>query len=518
MFLAALLFARVWASPSEDVINSLPTFGKPPTPQWSGFLDSSAVENGTMLHYWFAETSGPVSKSTPIILWLNGGPGASSVTGMLEEQGPFLIGDDGVLIANPYSWNRVGHFLILESPAGVGYSFCLAMRTGGDCVNTDKSTARAARAALQDFFVKFPELISNPFYITGESYAGVYVPTLTKEILDNAKEINLVGIAVGDPCTDNKVQEQSFDMLWYGNKYGFLPNDQYKYLTTTCNITLRHPMTKGRWHGLKEQWPPVLVGASPECNAAYYTFLAQTSQGFSQDWVNLWINDYSLYGYVSNTQDDAMAKWMMRNDTMAELHVQGSPVKSWPGPSDGWSYTGDYAACNDNPPKGALSMIDFYKDIVPRLKIAVIYNGDSDPCVSYEGTRDCIAQVGFSVLDAYRPWFFNATGASAAFSATKPLLFDPFGTVADAGVQFGGMIVNYANNLAFMTIHGSGHMVPEFRPRHALHMITKVVQQQPLSPPFASQADLGKMSPSSFNTWLDLWTLNAQAAPYVDND
>jgi len=521
MFLTSLLLAGVWAAPSEDAVTSLPTFGKPPTPQWSGFLDASSVENGTMLHYWFALTSGPISKSTPVILWLNGGPGSSSVTGMMEEQGPVLMGDNGVMVANPYSWTQAGHFLILESPAGVGYSYCAAMRTGGNCANTDKSTARAARAALQDFFKnKFPEYAANPFFITGESYAGVYVPTLTKEVLDNAKEINIVGIAVGDPCTDNKAQEQAFDMLWYGNKYGFIPDEQYKYLTGTCNITLRHPMTRGRWQAgaLKEQWTPrTLPGATPTCLAAYYTFLAQTSQAFSQDWVNQWMNDYSLYGYSSSAQDNAMANWMNRPDVKAALHMEDAPVKLWPGPPDGWTYTGDYDACNDNPPKGAVSMVAFYQDIAPRLKITVVYNGDSDPCVTYEGTRIAIGQVGFNIRDAYRPWFFNSTGATVAFAAAKPLLFDPFETIADAGVQFGGSIVNYENNLAFMTVHGSGHMVPEFRPEHALHMIFKVVRQQPLSPPFASQEDLGKMNSSSFNSWLDLWTQNAKSAPYVDN-
>ena len=57
--------------------------------------------------------------------------------------------------------------------------------------------------------------MDNDFFITGESYAGVYIPTLSKEILDNAPELNLVGIAVGDPCTDNEAQRDSMDALWY---------------------------------------------------------------------------------------------------------------------------------------------------------------------------------------------------------------------------------------------------------------------------------------------------------------
>jgi carboxypeptidase C (cathepsin A) len=55
----------------------------------------------------------------------------------------------------------------------VGYSYCAAMADGtGQCSNTDDSTAAAARAAVQDFYAKFPELLAAPLYITGESYAG----------------------------------------------------------------------------------------------------------------------------------------------------------------------------------------------------------------------------------------------------------------------------------------------------------------------------------------------------------
>jgi cathepsin A (carboxypeptidase C) len=107
-----------------------------------------------------------------VVLWLNGGPGSSSILGMLEEHGPLIMGGDGKLVENPYAWNRVANLVVLESPAGVGYSYCAEHAKG--CQNTDNSTAADARRAMQDFFTtKFPELAKNPFSITGESYAGV---------------------------------------------------------------------------------------------------------------------------------------------------------------------------------------------------------------------------------------------------------------------------------------------------------------------------------------------------------
>ena len=69
-----------------------------------------------------------------------------------------------------YAWNNLANVVILESPTGVGFSYCSTQVAGGVCKNTDKLTAAAARAAMVDFFAtKFPELKNNDFFITGVS-------------------------------------------------------------------------------------------------------------------------------------------------------------------------------------------------------------------------------------------------------------------------------------------------------------------------------------------------------------
>lgn len=64
-------------------------------------------------------------ESAPVVLWLNGGPGCSSMgSGFMSEMGPFFpAGGSKRLERNLYAWNRVANVLFLDSPAFVGWSY-----------------------------------------------------------------------------------------------------------------------------------------------------------------------------------------------------------------------------------------------------------------------------------------------------------------------------------------------------------------------------------------------------------
>lgn len=527
----ALARAGVLAAPEEDLVSSLPLFGKPPTPQYSGYLDGTdgcdTATNGPFckLHYWYAEAEGG-SSDKPVVLWLNGGPGSSSVLGFLQENGPLLINATGGLMENPWAWTKVANLFVLESPVGVGYSYCANQIKRDVCKNTDKYTASTARAALVDFFHnKFPELAKNDFFITGESYAGVYIPTLAKQILENAPEINLVGLAVGDPCTDNDAQKTSMDALWYSHKYGLVADAVFDLLWNHCNLRLPNSMMKNvRMSSQEELYSEMMNNQGPdfqdtnECKLAFRKFLLSTSRGLSQSWRDMFIDDYSLFAPVTDIEDKLMAEYMNRRDVREALHVEATPIRTWPSPDQGFDYTKEYNACNHDAADDALSMIDFYRKIVPRLLSVWVYNGDTDPCVSYEGTRTAIERVGFPEVDGggYRPWFYNHTATTLSVLAEKSAMFGPDLLVQATGPQFGGEIVNYENGLAFLTVHGSGHMVPQFRPQAALHMLHKLVSYEDLSPLMPKNATLAKMCHKCFLREMNKWTEMAKEPPYVD--
>jgi carboxypeptidase C (cathepsin A) len=166
-----LLLGFVVAAPKAERVQALPDCGPLPSAWYSGYLP---VSDTKALHYVYVESLSNVT-SDPVLIWLNGGPGCSSMLGAFSENGPFIF-DDGqnVIKPNQYSWNARANMLFIESPAHVGFS------VGGpnDWSFNDMSQSIDLFAALQQFYDKFPERLSNPLWISGESYAGIYGPYL----------------------------------------------------------------------------------------------------------------------------------------------------------------------------------------------------------------------------------------------------------------------------------------------------------------------------------------------------
>jgi cathepsin A (carboxypeptidase C) len=177
------LVAAAYAAPVEDLVDSLPDMngGLPfPFKTYSGYLNVAGTTRN--LHYFYVESQNN-PKNDPLVIWFNGGPGCSSMLGLLTEHGPYVMENEGTTFnENKYSWNKEVNMLYIESPAGVGYSY---YTEDYDFNYTDYGVAIDNMKALIYFLVfKFPELQTNPLYLSGESYAGIYVPTLAYAIND----------------------------------------------------------------------------------------------------------------------------------------------------------------------------------------------------------------------------------------------------------------------------------------------------------------------------------------------
>uniref|UniRef100_A0AC34R3U7 Carboxypeptidase n=1 Tax=Panagrolaimus sp. JU765 TaxID=591449 RepID=A0AC34R3U7_9BILA len=165
------------------------------------------------------------------------------MSGLFQENGPFQISPDGqTLTENVYSWNKLANVIYLESPFGVGFSYKDPPVNNTYAPHSDNMTRDDNAEALQQFVIKFPRYSGRPFYITGESYGGVYIPTLAVKLtqLVDAGQLNLnfVGIAIGNGILSSKNQVNSYiDLSYYRGIIGKSTIDQFKSCCPTPELT-----------------------------------------------------------------------------------------------------------------------------------------------------------------------------------------------------------------------------------------------------------------------------------------
>ncbi|CAK9170524.1 unnamed protein product [Ilex paraguariensis] len=195
----------------RDRIERLPGQPQVGFTQYGGYITVNQSA-GRAFYYYFAEAHHS-KQSLPLLLWLNGGPGCSSLAyGAMQELGPFRVHSDGkTLYQNKFAWNHAANVLFLESPAGVGFSYS---NTTSDFTNGgDRKTASDNYVFLVNWLERFPEYKNRDFYISGESYAGHYVPQLAHTILYHNKEanktiINLKGIIIGNAVINDEADNK----------------------------------------------------------------------------------------------------------------------------------------------------------------------------------------------------------------------------------------------------------------------------------------------------------------------
>ncbi|KAK9750305.1 hypothetical protein RND81_02G186100 [Saponaria officinalis] len=189
-------------------------------PTKSGYLEVNST-SGSSIFYAFYEAKEPVSElaQTPLLIWLQGGPGCSSMTGNFYELGPWWVNHSLKLEPNPGSWNRIFGLLFLDNPIGTGFSVAGSPE---EIPRNQYDVARHLYIAIRSFIKLDYKLFgSRPVYITGESYAGKYVPSIGYYILrknsevSNGKRINLAGVAVGNGLTDPETQVKTHGVNAY---------------------------------------------------------------------------------------------------------------------------------------------------------------------------------------------------------------------------------------------------------------------------------------------------------------
>ena len=179
----------------------------PDVTSYSGFLTVNNQWESNIFFWLFIADVVEPSKA-PLIIWLQGGPGSTSLFGLFNENGPFLVDVEELPDINPYlvknkhSWHNFANMLYIDSPVGTGFSYA------NDSENhhtSDSLVSIDLMAFLFQFLKIYPHYVKgkeNPrIFLFGESYSGTVVANLASYLvkIPNFKEkMRIEGIGIGN--------------------------------------------------------------------------------------------------------------------------------------------------------------------------------------------------------------------------------------------------------------------------------------------------------------------------------
>ncbi|KAI8999964.1 Alpha/Beta hydrolase protein [Gaertneriomyces semiglobifer] len=387
------------------------------------------------LFFWLVRAKNTQPKDK-LVIWLNGGPGCSSMDGMFLENGPFRVFSNQTVGVNEWSWWRNADMLYVDQPVGTGFSYV----TNSTLARTQGEIAKDFVAFLNNLFIAFPDLRRNEIYFSGESFAGTYIPYIANEILDGNSggsiqpAINLRGLIIGNGWIDPMRQYRAY--LDFGRDHSLLSGKYMQQATELWEKCQTELLQGERIHG------------SLSCERILDQITAQSLEGGKYC-----LNVYDIRLRDTGPNQQCGMSWppgladvtnYLLNTSVIEAVHAGGRGKPWQ-ECDGSVYT---ALSNDaSPPAYTL-----FPKLLSQINIT-LFSGDQDLICNWYGTRDMIqnmnwgGQKGFQETTA-RNWYID--GKLAGTYQTS-------------------------RNLSFVLVHQASHMVPIDQPMAALDVIHRAI-------------------------------------------
>ncbi|KAJ7251079.1 serine carboxypeptidase [Mycena rebaudengoi] len=392
--------------------------------QASGYGDLTSSKS--IFFWYFAARNNP--STAPLSLWFNGGPGSSSMIGLLQELGPCRITNDSVSVTlNPFSWNNNSNMLFIDQPVGVGFSH------GTESVGTSQDAAADMWSFLQIFLKdsRFSKLAANDLAIWTESYGGHYGPTFAAYFLSQN-----TAIAAG------KVSGQHINLKMLGIGNGltviFLSLSQYPGYISYSHSNPYHPLVS----------PSVIARANTSwihrpraariryiiaCNKGGNNSVCSDAQSFCNGKILVpLIGAFDIY-YVPSGFDDLYPPDI--SSYLDSIQTKISAEVAWE--ETNYEVYGNFS---DNG--------DWMRSSLPHLEVVInsgvrviIYDGDADYICNFMGVEAMIGKLN--------------TNFSAKFNQQE---FAPYLVNGQVAGQF-----KTAGTFSYVRVYGSGHEVPAYK-------------------------------------------------------
>lgn len=430
---------KIKAGPPEDLIDRLPGQPEVNFKQYGGYVtvDEKA---GRALFYYFVEAEND-SQSTPLTLWLNGGPGCSSLGGgAFTELGPFYpLGDGRGLRRNLQSWNKVSNLLFVESPVGVGWSYS---NNTSDYNRGDESTAMDMLTFLSNWIKLFPEYAFRDLFLAGESYAGHYIPQLAAKVIKYNEghtryKLNFKGLFIGNPLLVLNVDTvASYNYYW---SHGLISDESNIAFKKKCNFD----KTIGGVDDphVSKECSDIIENIENEVgeNVDGYDIIIDTcpTELIEQELrLRKKVTHMSLGVDVCVSYERSF--YFNLPDVQKALHANTTKLPyRWSMCSGVLNYTERDVGIN---------ILPVLKEIITNGIRIWIFSGDQDSVVPLLGTRTNIRHLAHELKIhrrmPYHAWYHKG--------------------------QVAGWTTSYGNLLTFATVRGASHMVPYAQPSRAL--------------------------------------------------
>ncbi|KAG2134306.1 Alpha/Beta hydrolase protein [Suillus cothurnatus] len=408
----------------------------PNVTQISGYID---VGTNMSMWFWFFESRNS-PETAPFALWLNGGPGCSSMIGLFQENGPCLVNADrNSTTLNPYSWNDLSNIIYIDQPIGTGFSY------GTDTVNSTEAAAPFVWTAFQVLFESqlFSKYASREFIFATESYGGHYGPSFVtyfeeQNALIASGEIDAVPVVVS-ALMINKQNIAYLNFATYAPGYGQLqPDDVLKNISDAL-------------YGSD--------GCVAQENACYAAGTSTHSNKICRDADNYCIDnvftpavgDYDSYDIRQNSSalfpPEYYMYYLRKEDVMKKIGAQVKYEECPNAPYEQFVKTGDNMAA---PAVGSGELRDEDFDLEQA--------GDTDMNCNWLGGHASVLAMD---------WYGNET-----------LHNTPFTNMTINGTPVAA--VQNVDNFSFARVYGAGHEVAAFQPQAALEIFSQVVRKEQL--------------------------------------
>ncbi|EOA34766.1 hypothetical protein CARUB_v10022339mg [Capsella rubella] len=413
---------------SASIVKFLPGFEGPlPFELETGYIGIGEEEEVQLFYYFIKSERNP--EEDPLLLWLSGGPGCSSISGLLYENGPLKMkldvynGTLPSLVSTNYSWTKTSSIIFLDQPVGTGFSYS---RTHQFNKPSDSGEAKRIHEFVQKWLGKHQEFSSNPFYVTGDSYSGLVIPATVQEISKGNYQccnppINLQGYVLGNPVTDHTIDLNY--RIPFAHGMALISNELNESLKRICkgeiiNVDPRNTECLK----LIEEYNKCTSGV---CKEVVTDPLCET-----------YTPDCYIYRYLLTTY------WGNDATVQEALQISKESIGEWVRCYFGIPYNNDIKS---SIPYHMNNSINGYRSL--------IYSGDHDFQVPFLGTQAWIRSLNYSIIDDWRPWM-----------------------VKD---QVGGYTRTYANKMTFATVKGGGHTA-EYKPEETFVMFQRWINGLPL--------------------------------------